>query len=116
MDPKNPGQRHLCPFDVRNYKANIRVVGYFPPKIEDFAVGRRPSDYDMLSDDSGGDDTDPEVNMQSYRSGKGFPMKVWEWRFALQIVDANDKAYRDRTWLIVNNHDAQMLLDMDATK
>ncbi len=95
----------------------MRVIGYFPHKIEDFVVGHRPSDYDVLSDYSGGEDTDPEEDMRAYRSGKDFPEKEWEWRFALQVVDANDKtASKERAWLIVGNYDAQMLLNMDATK
>lgn len=94
----------------------MRVVGYFPPKIEDFAVGRRPSEYDMLSDYSGGEDTDPEGDMQEWKSGKGFPEKNWEWRFALEVIDASNKASNERMWLMVENQDAQMLLDTDATK
>ena len=94
----------------------MRVVGYFPLKIEDFTVGRVSSEYDMLSDYSGGEDTNPEENMRAFRSGKGIPEKEWEWRFALQVVDVSDKSFVYRTWLLVNNHDAQMLLNMDATK
>jgi protection-of-telomeres protein 1 len=116
VGPKERGQDYLSPFDVCKYKANVRVVGYFPPKIEDFAVGRRPSEFDILSDYSGGEDTDPEEDLRAYRSGKGFPERKWEWRFALQVVDASDKSFKEPTWLMVNNYDAQMLLDMDATK
>jgi protection-of-telomeres protein 1 len=95
----------------------VRVVDFFPPKIEDFAVGRRASEFDILPDYSGGEDTDPGEEMRAYRSGKGFPEKQWEWRFALQVVDASDKlAVKERTWLVVSNEDAQLLLDMDATK
>jgi hypothetical protein len=101
---------------VCKYKANVRVVGYFPPKVEDFAVGHRPSEFDMLSDYSGGEDTDPEEDMRAYRSGKGFPKKIWEWRFALEVIDASDKISGERMWLMVENQDAQMLLNMDATK
>jgi protection of telomeres protein 1 len=109
-------QEDVGPFHVCKYKANVRVVGYFPPKIEDFAVGRRTSEFDMLSDYSGGEDTDPEEDMRAYRSGNGFPTKTWEWRFALEVVNASAKASNERMWLMVSNHDAQMLLDMDATK
>lgn len=115
--PKERGSEYISPFNICNYKANVRVVDYFPPKVEDFAVGHRPSVRDMLSDYSGGEDTDPEENMRAFRTGKGFPERKWEWRFALQVVDASDKsAAKERTWLMVSNYDAQMLFDMDATK
>jgi protection of telomeres protein 1 len=70
----------------------------------------------MLSDYSGGEDTDPEEFKRSWASGKGAPKKVWEWRFALEVEDASKKAPKDRMWLIVDNASAQCLLDMDAVK
>lgn len=107
---------HIPPFTVCKYRANVRVVGYFPYEIEDFAVGRRVSEFDMLSDYSGGEDTDPEEDMLSFKSGKGFSKKSWEWRFALEVVDASTKSSTERLWLMVDNFAAQMLVDMDATK
>jgi protection-of-telomeres protein 1 len=109
---------YLSPFTVCKYRANVRVVGYYPPKIEDFAVGRRISEFDILSDYSGGEDTDPEEDMRSFKSGKGFAKKNWEWRFALEVVDASSstKPSTERIWLMVDNFSAQMLLNMDATK
>jgi protection-of-telomeres protein 1 len=116
LDQTGRSREQLSPFDVCNYKANVRVVDYFPAKIEDFAVGRRPSEFDMLSDYSGGEDTDPEEEMRAFRAGKCLPKKIWEWRFALQVVDANDRSSMERMWLMIGNYDAQMLLNMDATK
>lgn len=110
------GQHYVSPFDVCKYKANVRVVDFFPPKVEDFAVGHRPSEFDMLSDYSGGEDTDPGEDIRMYRTGKGYPEKEWEWRFALQVVDASHEASTERMWLMVGNYDAQMLLNMEATK
>lgn len=106
----------ILPFVVANYRANVRVVGYFPPKLEDFAVGRRVSEYDMLSDYSGGEDSDPEEFYRSWKSGKGAPAKVWEWRFALEVIDASSKNSTEKMWLMVDNAAAQGLLDLDATK
>lgn len=113
----NEGSQEVTfPFVVRNYRANVRVVAYFPLDVTDFAVGRRISEYDMLSDYSGGEDSGSEEFRRSWKSGKGAPAKVWEWRFALQVEDANSKAGKERTWLMVDNAAAQGLLDMDAMK
>ncbi|KUJ09981.1 uncharacterized protein LY89DRAFT_787664 [Mollisia scopiformis] len=103
----------LSPFTVCKYKANVRVVDYFPNRLEDFAVGRRPSDMDILSDYSGGEDTDLEEDMRTFRSGKGFAEKKWEWRFSLQVEDVDSKDSQGRLWLMVSNHDAQCLLNLD---
>ncbi|QSZ36898.1 hypothetical protein DSL72_008988 [Monilinia vaccinii-corymbosi] len=111
-DPKYEGI--YLPFENKNYKANVRVVDYYPPNILDFAVGRKPSEYDILPDYSGGEDDDPEEDMQSFRDGKGFPEKKWEWRFALVVEDANPDASKDRATLIVGNYDAQVLLNIEG--
>jgi hypothetical protein len=91
------------------------VVGYFPDKVEDFSVGRRISDYDILSDYSGGEDTDVEEDRRVFKSGNGFAKK-WDWRFALEVEDADPKSPKERMWLLVDNHNAQGLLGIDATK
>jgi protection-of-telomeres protein 1 len=106
------------PFTLSKYRSIVRVVDYFPHKIEDFAVGRRASEFDMLSDYSGGEDTDPGEDMRIFKSGKGFAKHVWEWRFALQVEDASSKDSKERLWLVVDNHAAQALLGLegDATK
>ncbi|KAE8447227.1 hypothetical protein EG329_010921 [Mollisiaceae sp. DMI_Dod_QoI] len=109
-------EESTSPFTLCKYKAHVRVVDYFPHRIEDFAVGRKPSEMDMLSDYSGGEDTDLEETLRTFRSGKGFS-KVWQWRFALQVEDASSKDSKDRLWLMVDNHAAQFLLSLedDAT-
>jgi hypothetical protein len=109
---------HVSPFNLCKYRANVRVVDYFPPKLEDFAIGRRSSVYDMLPDYSGGEDTDLEEDRRIFKSGKGFPKDIWEWRFALLVEDVSSKDAKERLWLIVDNHAAQGLLGLedDATK
>ena len=92
------------------------MIGYFPHRIEDFAVGRRVTEYDMLSDYSGGEDTDREEDRRNFREGKGFGKKKWEWRFALEVEDAGSELPKIRTWLMVDNFAAQGLIDMDAEK
>jgi protection-of-telomeres protein 1 len=111
-------EEHVSPFNLCKYRANVRVVDYFPPKLEDFAIGRRSSVFDMLSDYSGGEDTDLEEDRRIFKSGKGFPKDIWEWRFALLVEDASSKVAKERLWLIVDNHAAQGLLGLedDATK
>lgn len=105
-------------FTNRKYRANVRVVDYAPNRIEDFAVWRRETEFDMLSDYSGGEETDIEEDMQSYKNGKGYAKKKWEWRFWLRLEDANLKESKERLWVIVDNYSAQGLLglDDDATK
>jgi protection-of-telomeres protein 1 len=113
---KDDSQKTILPFNVAKYRANVRIVGYFPDRLQDFAVGRRESEFDILSDYSGGEDTNPEEDRRLWKEGKGFGKKRWEWRFALQVEDADPKAPKERLWLIVDNHSGQGLLDMDATK
>ncbi|KAB8296686.1 hypothetical protein EYC80_002109 [Monilinia laxa] len=102
-DPKYEGI--YLPFENKNYKTNVRVVDYYPENILDFAVGRKPSEYDMLSDYSGGEDDDAEEYFQNSK-------KKWEWRFALVVEDANPDASKDRVTLIVGNYAAQTLLNL----
>jgi hypothetical protein len=109
-----------APFTNTKYRANVRVVDYFPHRIEDFAVGFRSSEFDMLSDYSGEEDSDVEVRREIWHSGGGFPKDRWEWRFALQVedVDCQSASPQDRLWLMVDNLAAQMLLNLadDATR
>jgi protection-of-telomeres protein 1 len=106
-------ENHIAPFTVCKYRANVRIVDYFPHKLEDFAVGYRSSEYEMLSDYSGNEDSDPEEDHRLWGQGKGFSKDTWEWRFALQVEDASTKVSKDRLWLIVDNHSAQFLLNLD---
>jgi len=112
------GEDRVAPFTVCKYRADVRVVDYFPHKLEDFAVGYRSSEYEMLSDYSGNEDSDPEEDRRIWGQGKGFSKDTWEWRFALQVEDASTKDSKDRLWLIVDNYSAQLLLGLndDATR
>lgn len=113
------GSEYLLPFENVKHRSNVRVVDFWPNKLEDFAVGRRVSEYEVLSDYSGGESTDNEEDMRLFRQGKGYGgEKAWEWRFALRLQDADKKArsHRDTMWVIVDNQAAQMLLNIDAVK
>lgn len=67
----------------------------------------------MLSDYSGGEETDPKEDMRSYKSGKGYAKKKWEWRFWLHVEDAHPNGTKQRLWVIVDNPSAQGLLGLD---
>lgn len=115
-DPKFAGIN--APFENNTYKANLRVVDYLPHNIVDFAVGRKISEFDVLSDYSGDEDDDPKEDMQSFHEGKGYVERKWEWFFSLVVEDANQDASKERAILRVENYDAQMLLNLqgDACK
>jgi protection of telomeres protein 1 len=109
----------VLPFVNANYRANIRVVDFWPDNIKDFSVGRKVTDLDALSDYSGGESTDHEEDMRQYQEGKGYGgQKEWSWRFALRVEDANKKATKDSEmlWLLVDDKEGQMLLDRDAVE
>lgn len=111
--------QYSLPFINTNFRANVRVVDYFPHKLQDFSVGRRVTEYDMLSDGSDGESTDLEEDMRQFRAGKGFGgERRWEWRFALQVEQAGNKPgdRMEKIWLVVDNSAAQRLLGQDAVK
>ncbi|EEH20413.2 hypothetical protein PABG_02672 [Paracoccidioides brasiliensis Pb03] len=111
------GIEYRLPFQNLRYKASVRVVDFFPPKLEDFAV-----QYDahraVLSDTDGSmvSDSDEEINSDSARISR---RKRWEWRFCLLVEDAgpgmhyNRNAKRERMKLFVTGHDAECLLCLD---
>jgi protection-of-telomeres protein 1 len=103
-------------FIPRLFRAAVRVVDYFPHDIQDFAVGREESDFEMLSDYSG-DESDQGESKRV--SSKIQPDKrVWEWRFSLQFEDCSSikSDPKPRIWAIIDNRSAQFLLNMDASK
>lgn len=99
------------PFVCAKYQAQVRVVDYFPPNIEDFACSRRSTEFDVLSDIS-----DDESSSDSSDAGSDSETgRIWEWRFALRLEDASDtSASKQRIWVLVNNAEAQCLTDLDA--
>lgn len=96
-------------------------MDFHPSSLEDFAVSRRRTDNDCLSDNSA-DDIDPDSDEDdgTRHSGRN---RVWEWRFALKLEEvlppaAALAARRDRNpataWVHVGNPQAQLLTDVDA--
>jgi protection of telomeres protein 1 len=113
------GSDYALPFENIKYRSDVRVIDFWPHKLEDFSVGRRVSEYEVLSDYSGDESTDNEEDMRLFREGKGYGgEKAWEWRFALRVQDADKKVrnQKDTMWLVVDNQAGQMLLNMDAVK
>ncbi|EPE33636.1 Nucleic acid-binding protein [Glarea lozoyensis ATCC 20868] len=110
---QSSGKTLWAPFTNRKYRANVRVVDYFPHRIEDFAIARRVTEYEALSDHSSGEDSDDNNTRGQGNHGRFASKVVWEWRFALQVEDAQAKNGEDRVWLLVNNSQAQGLLGLD---
>ncbi|KAK3491302.1 hypothetical protein B0T13DRAFT_519019 [Neurospora crassa] len=130
------------PFTNTKYNACVRVVDFHPCNLEDFACGRKWSEFDILSDNDH-DDDDDESDQDSLNStmdasdfedqDKG---RTWEWRFALLLEDAStpslpatvaamdkdkstrkcdrDPKTRARLWVTVDNTEAQCLTGLDA--
>ncbi|KAI8625319.1 hypothetical protein F5Y19DRAFT_267441 [Xylariaceae sp. FL1651] len=104
------------PFACAKYRTNVRAVDFRPRKLEDFSTWRKSTEADVLSDyssdsDSGSDGEDRGI--VSRYSGK----KIWEWRFALQLEDADPKLKGENQtfWAVVDNTEAQQLTGLDAT-
>ena len=99
------------------------MVGFFPPRLEDFAVRYKVSEYDVLSDESGSESENSSSSSeddQSRNAGdhNGKRDTQWAWRFCLLLEDASPGArkgeQRERMKVYVADNDAQFLLKMDA--
>lgn len=93
-------------------------MDFHPASLEDFAVSRRRTDNDCLSDNSADDiDPDSDSDDNTRRSSRN---RVWEWRFALKLEEARPPALarKDKrpatAWVHVGNPEAQLLTDIDA--
>ncbi|KAI1330145.1 hypothetical protein F5Y16DRAFT_47134 [Xylariaceae sp. FL0255] len=115
------GQQVLLtlPFTCAKYRANVRVVDFRPKKLESFATWRKTTETDALSDYSGSDSdysaSDDEGHGELSDQYKG--RKIWEWRFALLLEEADPKARveNERFWVVVDNIEAQQLTGLDAS-
>ncbi len=105
------------PFTCAKYLANVRVVDFRPNRLEEFAVGRKRGDYEILSDNSSSSSEDEEDRVNGIMGGR---KHVWEWRFCLQLEDArprkeSKKVQLERLWVVVDNAQGQCLTDLDAS-
>lgn len=100
------GVTYQLPFQNFCYRPVVRVVDFFPPKLEDFAV---------------------QVPNQSIRHrGTGFnngneeSHMIWEWRFCLLVEGteplASKNEPRAQMKLYVYGADGEFLLNDNATK
>ncbi|KFY83738.1 hypothetical protein V500_09950 [Pseudogymnoascus sp. VKM F-4518 (FW-2643)] len=114
------GNQIYAPFVNANYRANLRVTDFFPHKLEDFSVGRKPNEFDCLSDFDPTSDEEDDVNTVGKDISdfvlRGNDHLQWSWRFALQVEDANpsESAAKERIWVLIDNETGQFLLSEDA--
>ncbi|KAK3325692.1 hypothetical protein B0H66DRAFT_637089 [Apodospora peruviana] len=110
------------PFSCTKYRAQVRVVDFFPRKLEDFARSRKSSVLDdILSDDGNGDDSSSSSSSsdsddESGGADDGHEL-VWEWRFALRLEDGaapKKGGPKHRVWVLVDNPDGQCLTGLNA--
>ncbi|KAH0564978.1 hypothetical protein GP486_001626 [Trichoglossum hirsutum] len=105
------------PFQNICCRAKIRIIDFFPPNLEDFAV---PFDeFEDLPDDS--DEESDRDDRQRRQIDSGLRrVDRWEWMFYLLVEDATSRnktgpgAERDTMKLLVADRDAEHLLKMDA--
>lgn len=124
------------PFTNAKYNARVRIVDFYPRRLEDFACGRKRTEFDILSDndDSGDDDSGDDDESDVDNSGSTMDTasscneendqgRTWEWRFALLLEDAATpwppsptvaKPKPTRLWATVDNTEAQCLTGLDA--
>lgn len=90
------GITYRLPFQNLSYRSSVRVVDFFPPSLEDFAVLEEPSN-------------DPRPSNER-------PIQ-WEWRFCLLVESASSPPAgqpREQMKLYLDNNSAQCLLNLDA--
>ncbi|OQD71390.1 hypothetical protein PENPOL_c001G05005 [Penicillium polonicum] len=94
------GVVYQLPFQNVNYHSQVRVVDFFPPRIEDFAV--QTSSAPLFGNQNGA--TEPKFG--------------WEWRFCLLVEGVEPKPSkqepREVMKLYVYGQDGDCLLDDDA--
>ncbi|TKA29206.1 hypothetical protein B0A50_03716 [Salinomyces thailandicus] len=111
IDPDNfrhkariDGQQTTLPFINAKYRTQVRVVGFEPPNLEDFAVPALPDPERELS----------PIDMEWTQATPGY-----EWFFSLLLEDAGPRTgkaggkERERLWVYLTHQDAQYLLGCD---
>ncbi|KAE8388652.1 telomere-binding alpha subunit central domain protein [Aspergillus alliaceus] len=96
------GIEYRLPFQNLCYRATVRVVDFFPPNLEDFAVPQE-SKNNRLGSDMHYNDEDGGITQ-------------WEWRFCLLVEDASPPPGHPKAHirLFVFGANAEFLLQMSA--
>lgn len=106
---KSPdGVEYELPFQNIRYRSVIKVVDFFPPKLEDFAVPQKSAQPGRSASDD--DDGDNDYSNDFVR---------WSWRFCLLVESAATPPPgepKERMPLFVAGPEAEYLLRMDAVK
>ncbi|KAI9793923.1 MAG: hypothetical protein M1816_007175 [Peltula sp. TS41687] len=121
LDLRSPlGVNHVLPFHNLCCRARVKVVDFFPPKLEDFAVPPQNPEFDDLSDSGGSHSSrdSAEIAGPWQHVGKEVTKRAWEWRFYLLVEDAYSKSTTSkdgnvcRLKLMVDHNEAEFLLNM----
>ncbi|KAJ9134648.1 Telomere-binding alpha subunit central domain-containing protein [Pleurostoma richardsiae] len=122
--PNSDTDKTPLPFTNVKWRINARVVDFHPSRLVDFAVSRRTTEFDLLSDASVSDSDSAASDDGTLDHFAG--QRIWEWRFALKLEDAAapqpSKSKKDGTvdrpasvWVVVDNLEGQLLTGLDAT-
>ncbi|KAJ9271664.1 hypothetical protein DTO212C5_2089 [Paecilomyces variotii] len=109
------GYEYRLPFQNINYRAVVRVVDFYPPRLEDFAVSYNPEDDILSESGTSSEDSEGDAVMTSGYSRR---RRIWEWRFCLLVEDGKPVPRgqpKERMKLYVSGKDAEYLLKIDAT-
>jgi protection-of-telomeres protein 1 len=89
-----------------SFRANVRVVDFFPPDIRDFAH--------RLDNENYNDATDPPDGSQMELDD----VKTWEWMFYLIVEDCEKgpNGEHAKVPLLVHGQDAEYLLNIEAAE
>jgi hypothetical protein len=97
------GIRYRLPFQNLCYLTTVRVVDFYPPLLEDFAVHKEQVSL--------------AYNRKHDPASRTF--KIWEWRFCL-LVEGSFPATlgqsNERAKLFVSNYEAEHLLQLNAVE
>lgn len=108
------GNAYKLPFRNCKYKTRVKVIDFFPDKLEDFAIQPKGTHR------SGSEDSDDDMSSQrSYQSDvSGIGKDRWEWFFFLMVQDSQSSTTEPETpktmLLQVTGADAEYLLNMEA--
>jgi len=105
--PTPSGSTITYPFMNRRFRAKVRCVDFYPPKLEDFTQSLDDTKY---NDATGVDLPPSSLDMDST------PKPRWVWHFWLLVEDASTPEGEEpaRMKLLIAGEDALYLLQLDA--